>query len=74
MKKCKEVATSGPLREIGSEPFRTIYPGCRSEMGDEERYYKCVAKSVILTCSHLAGTVRMGSPNDPEAVLDPQLR
>ncbi|GIY68954.1 glucose dehydrogenase [Caerostris extrusa] len=74
MRKCKEIATSEPLVKIGSKPFSSIYPGCDDYVGDDDKYFRCMAKSIIQTCNHQAGTVKMGDPRDPTTVIDPQLR
>ena len=35
---------------------------------------KCVAQTLTATMYHPVGTCKMGDPNDPATVLDPQLR
>ncbi|GFQ79433.1 glucose dehydrogenase, partial [Trichonephila clavata] len=74
LKKCKEIGESEPLRRIGSKLFSTVYPGCEQFLNDDDEYFRCMARSILLTCGHPVGTVKMGNPRDPSTVLDPQLR
>ncbi|PRD23306.1 UNVERIFIED_CONTAM: Gld [Trichonephila clavipes] len=74
LKKCKEIGESEPLRKIGSKRFSTVYPGCEKFLNDDDEYFRCMARSILLTCGHPIGTVKMGNPRDPSTVLDPQLR
>ncbi|GBM94467.1 Glucose dehydrogenase [FAD, quinone] [Araneus ventricosus] len=74
MKKCKEIGESEPLVKIGSKLFSTVYPGCENTAGDDNKNFRCMAKSIMITASHQVGTVKMGDPKDPSTVLDPQLR
>ncbi|KAF8782850.1 glucose dehydrogenase [FAD, quinone]-like [Argiope bruennichi] len=74
MKKCKEIGTSDPLVKIGSKLFSSIFPGCEDFVGDDDKYFRCMAKSILITSSHPVGTVKMGDPKDPSTVLDPRLR
>ncbi|CAL1273603.1 unnamed protein product [Larinioides sclopetarius] len=74
MKKCKEIGKSEPLVEIGSKLFSTVYPGCENTVGDDDKNFRCMARSILITSNHQVGTVKMGDPKDPSTVLDPQLR
>ncbi|XP_035223352.1 glucose dehydrogenase [FAD, quinone]-like, partial [Stegodyphus dumicola] len=74
MKVCRRISLSAPLKRLGSVPFATLYPGCEQYAGNEDDYFRCQLRSVVLTFSHYVGTAKMGDPEDPTTVVDPQLR
>ncbi|GFV94762.1 hypothetical protein TNCV_3864851 [Trichonephila clavipes] len=74
LKKCKEFGESDALRNIGSKLFSTVYPGCENVVDDDDKYFRCMAKSIIIKLNHPTGTAKMGSPRDPTTVVDPKLR
>ncbi|GFQ91377.1 glucose dehydrogenase, partial [Trichonephila clavata] len=74
MKKCNEISQSKPLRKIGAKRFSTVYPGCEDDVNDEDKYFRCMARSIIVTQNHQVGTAKMGNPNDSTTVVDPELR
>ncbi|XP_035225710.1 glucose dehydrogenase [FAD, quinone]-like [Stegodyphus dumicola] len=74
MKKCNEIATSEPLKKIGSKPFSTVVPGCEDYVNDDDKYFRCIAESIVVTLNHQVGTAKMGNPKDTSTVVDPELR
>ncbi|GFY77608.1 glucose dehydrogenase [Trichonephila inaurata madagascariensis] len=74
LKKCKEFGQSEVLRNIGSKLLTTVYPGCEDVVNDDDKYFSCMARSIVLTANHQTGTARMGNPRDPSTVVDPKLR
>ncbi|GFQ79428.1 glucose dehydrogenase [Trichonephila clavata] len=74
LKKCKEFGQSEALRNIGSKLFTTVYPGCEDVVNDDDKYFRCMARSIVITLNHQTGTARMGNPRDPTTVVDPKLR
>ncbi|GFR31741.1 glucose dehydrogenase [Trichonephila clavata] len=74
MKQCKEISLSDPLKRIGARQFSTVYPGCENDVNDDDKYFRCVAQSLIVTQNHQVGTAKMGDPTDPTTVVDPKLR
>ncbi|GFT52988.1 glucose dehydrogenase [Nephila pilipes] len=74
MKQCKELAQSEPLKKIGSKPFTTVYPGCEDVVGDDDKYFRCMARAIVLSLNHQVGTAKMGDPSNPTTVVDPKLR
>lgn len=71
---CNRIGTSPEMRKVGSEPLRTVYPGCENFTGDEDEYYRCMVKAAVVTMLHPCGTARMGDPKDHRTVVDPHLR
>ncbi|KAF8782848.1 Glucose dehydrogenase like protein [Argiope bruennichi] len=74
MKKCKEIGESEELKKIGSKIFTTVYPGCEDSVNDDDSYFRCIARSIVITLNHQVGTAKMGNPRDPATVVDPKLR
>ncbi|XP_071036390.1 glucose dehydrogenase [FAD, quinone]-like isoform X2 [Parasteatoda tepidariorum] len=74
LKKCKQFGSSQALKKIGSKMFATAFPGCEKFVSDDDKHFRCIARSMVITLSHQTGTVKMGNPRDPSTVLDPQLR
>ena len=77
MKICNAVAKHPAMRQVQAkliETQRTGFPNCEDFEGDEDEYLGCMAKQVINTFWHSSGTARMGDPDDPRSVVDPELR
>jgi len=72
MRICDAVGTSKAMRKVKSKPFEKNYPMCEKYKGNLTAVYECMARSVINTIWHTSGTCRMGQPNDPRSVVDPQ--
>lgn len=65
---------TSPLRDLDAKPLETLVPGCEEYFEDDEEYFKCFAKTILFTFHHPVGTCKMGDPNDPTTVVDPELR
>ncbi|XP_035225836.1 glucose dehydrogenase [FAD, quinone]-like, partial [Stegodyphus dumicola] len=74
MKVCRRLGLSEPMRRVGAQPFATLIPGCEQYAGDEDLYFWCQMQSSVTSFHHPVGTSKMGDPNDPTTVVDPQLR
>ncbi|GFY77559.1 glucose dehydrogenase, partial [Trichonephila inaurata madagascariensis] len=61
LKKCKEIGESEPLRKIGSKRFSTVYPGCEKFLNNDDEYFRCMARSILLTCGHPFGKCKRES-------------
>lgn len=62
------------LKKYGIELDRTPVKGCESFSFGSDRYWECAIRRETRPDNHQAGSCRMGPDNDPEAVVDPQLR
>ena len=51
-----------------------LNPLCSSHKPWSDEYFKCVVQNNVGTVYHPIGTCKMGSSNDPMAVVDPELR
>ena len=69
-----KVLTGKPLKQFDAKQFDKVIPGCEQYEPQSLDYHKCAARHVTLTTRHPAGTCRMGSEDDPMAVVDSKLR
>ena len=77
MKICDAIAKHPAMRQVQAELIKTQqtgFPNCEKFEGNRDLYFSCLAKNVVNTFWHFAGTARMGHPNDPRSVVDPELR
>ncbi|XP_042911349.1 glucose dehydrogenase [FAD, quinone] isoform X1 [Parasteatoda tepidariorum] len=74
IKTCQRLSETQAMKSIGAKPLDTVYPGCEKFQKYSDDYYRCHARSAQLTQSHEVGTAKMGHPNDPTTVVDPELR
>ncbi|XP_035217028.1 glucose dehydrogenase [FAD, quinone]-like [Stegodyphus dumicola] len=74
LKTCIKILSSLHMQRVGSQMFNTSFPGCERFFGDLDLFLKCMARAVVMTLSHPVGTAKMGDPNDPTTVVDPQLK
>lgn len=49
-------------------------PYCKDHPADSDSYLECLIMHSTQTIYHPAGTCKMGPAEDPDAVVDPQLR
>lgn len=65
---------SPAYRKYNTNLFETVFPGCEIYQMWSDEYLACVARTYTSTIYHPVGTCRMGSPSDPNSVVDPHLR
>lgn len=51
-----------------------MFSGCESFAFDSDDYWICAVRHVSTTLWHQVATCRMGPPNDPDAIVDNELR
>lgn len=68
------LAETPPFQKYGARLHRAQYPACRSLKIDSDAYWECAVRTLTATLHHQIGTCRMGPENDPQAVVDPELR
>lgn len=74
MKISIQVGLAPAYRQYGSELFQTVFPGCEIYKLYSDPYLACAARVYTSTIYHPVGTCRMGAPEDPRTVVDPELR
>ncbi|KAG8172675.1 hypothetical protein JTE90_012161 [Oedothorax gibbosus] len=72
MKTCIQLISSAPMKKLRAKVQFGLVPGCEKLSGDP--YLECVARTILVTNHHPVGTAKMGNPDDPSTVVDPQLR
>ncbi|XP_054715396.1 glucose dehydrogenase [FAD, quinone]-like [Uloborus diversus] len=74
MKLCRNLMSTPAMRNIGAKPFENLVPGCEEYEDDDELYLRCYVRNIVMEGAHLVGTAKMGSDQDPTAVVDAELR
>ena len=72
-----KLADTEAFKSIGAspqDPFDVYTPHCDGYPQNSDEYWICRIKHYTYTVYHPTSTCRMGSKNDPTAVVDPQLR
>lgn len=70
----ERLAETGPFQMLNSTLNPSKTPGCEQFRFDSDEYWECSLKSFSVTLHHQVGTVKMGPSNDPEAVVDSNLK
>lgn len=58
------------FQRYGSVFHDTPLPGCETFIYDSDEYWGCAIRTLTVTIHHQVGTCRMGTENDPEAVVN----
>lgn len=62
------------MAHLGARLVTTPLPACTSFEFDTDLYWECVATEYTTTIYHPTGTTKMGPKDDPNAVVDHELR
>jgi choline dehydrogenase-like flavoprotein len=60
------------MKSLEAHPEKLMFDNCGAEFGSK-KYWECVMRNVGSAVFHPVGTCKMGA-DDPDAVVDPQLR
>ncbi|XP_075728660.1 L-sorbose 1-dehydrogenase isoform X2 [Rhipicephalus microplus] len=74
MKQLIALAYSEPFRKYDAHIFELDFPGCELYAQYSDEHLACIARTYTATIYHPSGTCRMGRPELPTTVVDPQLR
>lgn len=74
MKLSLEIGHSPPYHRYDGQIFQQDVPGCEQHERFSDAHLECLIKTLTVTIYHPVGTCKMGSPQDPMAVVDPQCR
>ncbi len=68
------MALSEPFKKFQTRIWSRTWYGCEKFKPYSDDYLECLTRSYTATIYHPVGTAKMGLPDDPMAVVDPQLR
>ncbi|XP_055388461.1 glucose dehydrogenase [FAD, quinone] [Condylostylus longicornis] len=62
------------MQRFGARFWSKPLPNCKHLPLFTDEYWNCAVRQYTMTIYHMSCTAKMGPPNDPMAVVDPQLR
>ena len=62
------------MQKLGTKFYEKIFPECEAYPLYTDSYWQCFIRHYSLTVYHPVGTCKMGTSNDPTAVVDAKLR
>lgn len=62
------------FQRFGAKVHKAKLSTCPEHEFNTDSYWECAVRTFTSTLHHQIATCRMGPPNDPEAVVDPELR
>lgn len=68
------ISKTPAFQRYGARIHDIKIPGCVDFEFGSDNYWRCAIRHLPSMMNHELGTVRMGTKNDPNAVVDPQLR
>ncbi|XP_048768051.1 glucose dehydrogenase [FAD, quinone]-like isoform X2 [Ostrea edulis] len=77
VRKVLKLSDTKAFQSIGAspqDPLEAYAPFCDNFTEDSDEYWICRIKYYTLTAYHSTSTCRMGTKDDPTAVVDPELR
>ncbi|CAD6231524.1 GSCOCG00001452001-RA-CDS [Cotesia congregata] len=69
-----KIAATEEFQKYNSRLHTIKIPGCREFDFASDDYFRCAIRHLPSMMNHEVGTVKMGPPEDPTAVVDSQLR
>lgn len=68
------LADTPAMQRIGARLYSVPIPDCASLVFGSDKYWECHIRHFSVNVCHAAATSKMGPKDDPEAVVDPELR
>ncbi|XP_011706672.1 PREDICTED: glucose dehydrogenase [FAD, quinone]-like, partial [Wasmannia auropunctata] len=68
------VGRTKAMRAFDSQLLNITYIECKNYEYDSDAYWECMIRLLSSTLYHASGTCKMGSREDPTAVVDPKLK
>lgn len=66
--------TRALINGLDARPLPNRIPGCEKYLINTDPWFECLARTIVEDAYHPCCTNKMGTKNDPMAVVDPQLR
>lgn len=66
--------TKAVKRYLNAKPYPNNVPGCEQFPLNSDKFYECFARTITSDANHPCCTAKIGSKDDPFAVVDPELR
>ncbi|PSN57089.1 Glucose dehydrogenase [FAD, quinone] [Blattella germanica] len=73
VKQAIALGETSAMKRFGSRFHRKPVPGCKNLPLFTDEYWECVLRQYTMTIYHMSGSAKMGPPEDPMAVVDPEL-
>ncbi|XP_060606944.1 glucose dehydrogenase [FAD, quinone]-like [Ruditapes philippinarum] len=70
----EKLMETNTFKDLGVKISDAKMPFCERFKFRSDEFWECVVRKVLQTVFHPTGTCKMGSANNPTAVVDPQLR
>lgn len=70
----QKLAKTRAFLDVGTEEVSAPIPPCQYFLYDSDEYWECAIRSVSATLHHQVSTCKMGPEDDPEAVVDSNLK
>ncbi|KAF5272037.1 hypothetical protein FQR65_LT05018 [Abscondita terminalis] len=74
IRETQRIMKSPAMQRYGAEIVRSPVPGCEQHEFDSDNYWECALRHISATLHHQISTCKMGTSDDPEAVVDNKLR
>lgn len=68
------LGSTAPFQQFGARLHYAQYPACQHLQFNSDEYWECAIRTLTTTLHHQISTCKMGPPDDPEAIVDPELR
>ncbi|KAL5010862.1 hypothetical protein ScPMuIL_013167 [Solemya velum] len=69
----QRLMNTGPFQRVGTTKQKPLSM-CSEYIYDSDKYWECFIRHMAITIYHPSSTCKMGRPQDPDTVVDPQLR
>lgn len=68
------LSQTNAFQKYGSTMNPIPVPGCEKYTFNSDSYWECAIRTLSITLHHQVATAKMGPPNDPEAVVNHELK
>ncbi|KAJ0175500.1 hypothetical protein K1T71_008659 [Dendrolimus kikuchii] len=69
-----KLGESEPFKKYGPVLHQAEFPSCQTYDFGSDAYWECALRTMVISLHHQVATCKMGTADDPSAVVDPELR